>query len=139
LIRSAGVADTDRVVDVGCGTGQPAARLAEVIGAQRVSGIDPNEAVIAVARKRVPGADIRLGSAEALPFADQSFDAALAQLVVNLVGDSPLAVREMARVTKSSGVVGHSGSLYLRLDPSSRRAFARPHMSDSARRGGRSG
>ena len=105
LIRSAGVTDTDRVVDVGCGTGQLAAKLAELVGAEGVSGIDPNEAVVAVARDRVPGADIRVGSAEALPFADESFDAALAQLVVNLVGDSPLAVREMARVTKPNGVV----------------------------------
>ena len=71
LIRSAGVTRRDRVLDVGCGTGQLAAKLAELVGADGVSGIDPNEAVVAVARRRVPGTDIRIGSAEALPFADQ--------------------------------------------------------------------
>jgi SAM-dependent methyltransferase len=105
LIRSAGLSDARRVVDVGCGTGQLTAKLAEALGPEGVAGVDPNESVVAVARARVPGADVRVGSAERLPFADRSFDAALAQLVVNLVDDPPTAVREMARVTERDGVV----------------------------------
>jgi SAM-dependent methyltransferase len=70
-----------------------------------VAGIDPNPAVVAVAQSRVPGADIRVGSAENLPFADRSFDAALAQLVINLVDDPQAALREMARVTRPGGIL----------------------------------
>ena len=44
-------------------------------------------------------------SAEALPFADGAFDAALSQLVVNFMGDAEAGVREMARVTRPGGVV----------------------------------
>jgi SAM-dependent methyltransferase len=105
LIRVAEISESARVVDVGCGTGQLTAKLAERLGPESVYAVDPNEAVVAVARARVRGADIRVGTAEALPFADQSFDAALAQLVVNLVDDPPSAVREMGRVTKTGGVV----------------------------------
>lgn len=105
LIRIAGISEAARVVDVGCGTGQLTARLAELLGSESICAVDPNEAVVAVARSRVPGADIRVGLAEELPFSDRSFDAALAQLVVNLVSDPAAAVREMARVTKPDGVV----------------------------------
>jgi SAM-dependent methyltransferase len=50
-------------------------------------------------------ADVRVASAQALPYADDAFQAALAQLVVNLVDDPPEAVREMARVVRPGGVV----------------------------------
>ena len=43
--------------------------------------------------------------AEALPFADGAFDAALAQLVVNFMRDGEAGVREMARVTRPGGIV----------------------------------
>ena len=53
----------------------------------------------------MPTADVRAASAEDLPFGADEFDAALAQLVVNLVDDPPRAVREMARVARTGGVV----------------------------------
>jgi SAM-dependent methyltransferase len=53
----------------------------------------------------VPAADVRVASAESLPFADAEFDAVLAQLVVNLVDDPPRAVGEMARVAQAGSVV----------------------------------
>jgi SAM-dependent methyltransferase len=61
--------------------------------------------VLEVCRERVPEADVRAASAEALPFSDGEFDRVLAQLVVNLVDDPPRAVREMARVARAGGVV----------------------------------
>ena len=79
--------------------------LAKIVGSDRVAAVDSSEAVVAVCRSRVPTADVRVASAEALPFADGEFDAVLAQLVVNLVDDPPGAVREMARVARSGGVV----------------------------------
>jgi SAM-dependent methyltransferase len=105
LIDVAGVSRNDRVLDVGCGTGQLTMELSAVVGGDRVAAVDTSEAVVAVCRSRVPEADVRVASATALPFTDGDFDAVLAQLVVNLVNDPPGAVREMARVARSGGTV----------------------------------
>lgn len=105
LIKLAGISPGDRVLDVGCGTGQLTAELAKVVGGENVAALDPSETVLAVCRSRVPAADVRVASAESLPFADADFDAVLAQLVVNLVDDPPGAVQEMARVARPGGVV----------------------------------
>lgn len=105
LIEFAEVAAGDRVLDVGCGTGQLTVALGELVGAGRVAALDPSAEAVEVCRARVPGADVRIGSAESLPFDAGSFDAALAQLVINLVGDPPAAVSEMARVVRPGGVV----------------------------------
>ncbi len=105
LIAVAGIKAGARVLDVGCGTGQLAAALAELVGPERVAALDPSPGAVEVCRARVPGADVRIGSAEELPFADGEFDAALAQLVINLVDDPPAAVAEMARVVRRDGVV----------------------------------
>jgi SAM-dependent methyltransferase len=105
LIELAGVAPGDRVLDVGCGTGQLTVALAAAVGGEQVAAVDPGEEVLAVCRSRVPAADVRVASAEALPFDQDEFDAVLAQLVVNLVGDPPGAVREMARVARPRAVV----------------------------------
>ena len=43
---------------------------------------------------------VEIGAAEALPFADKSFDSALSQLVVNFMSDAPAGVREMRRVSR---------------------------------------
>jgi ubiquinone/menaquinone biosynthesis C-methylase UbiE len=48
---------------------------------------------------------VRVGIGEQLPFADGSFDVVLAQLVVQLMDDREVGVREMARVTRSGGTV----------------------------------
>jgi SAM-dependent methyltransferase len=105
LIDEAGVSAGDRVLDVGCGTGQLTMELAATAGDENVAAVDTSEAVLAVCRSRVPAADVRLASAEALPFADDVFDVVLAQLVVNLVADPPGAVREMARVARPGATV----------------------------------
>ena len=94
-----------RVLDVGCGPGALTSELVERLGAEAVSAVDPSEPFVAAARKRLPGVDVRVASAESLPFADRSFDAALAQLVLHFVGDPEQGVRELARVTRSGGTV----------------------------------
>ena len=103
--RAAGVAAGERVVDVGCGTGALTTVLAELVGPELVAAADPSEPFVEECRRRVPGADVRVGPAEALPFADNGFDCALAQLVFHFVGDQAAAVSEMARVTRSGGRV----------------------------------
>lgn len=106
LLREACIEPGMRVLDVGCGPAALARALAGVVGAANVSGVDPSEPFAAAARERVPDADIRVGTAESLPFPDDVFDAALAQLVVNFMSEPERGIREMVRVTKPGGVVG---------------------------------
>lgn len=94
-----------RVLDVGCGPGALTSVLAERLGAGQVVGADPSSPLVAAARQRLPQVDIREASAEALPFPDASFDAALAQLVVLFMKDPAAGVAEMVRVTRPGGVV----------------------------------
>ena len=54
-----------------------------------VAGVDPSEPFVEECRASVPGADVRVAPAEALPFDDDTFDRALAQLVFHFVGDPP--------------------------------------------------
>jgi SAM-dependent methyltransferase len=105
LISLAGVKRGERVLDVGCGTGQLTAELAKAVGGEDVAALDPSAAFVEVCRTRVPAADVRVGPAEALPFSDREFDAVFAQLVINLVGDPLAAVREMARVARPGAPV----------------------------------
>ena len=93
-----------RVLDVGCGTGTLATALAERALA-RVWGVEPSEAMRAVARGRVPrGVGLKAGSAEALPFRDGWFDRVVMCLVVHLV-DRPRALEEARRVLAPAGRV----------------------------------
>jgi len=94
-----------RVLDVGCGPGALTAELAGRLRTDRVSAVDPSETFVSAARDRHPGVDVRLGSAELLPFADQAFDGALAQLVVHFMADPTKGLSEMVRVIRPGGVV----------------------------------
>jgi SAM-dependent methyltransferase len=101
----AGVVSGLRVVDVGCGPGALTAELVTRLGADAVSAVDPSESFVAAARERHPGVGVQQAAAEELPFEDQAFDAALAQLVVHFMADPVVGLREMARVTRTDGVV----------------------------------
>jgi SAM-dependent methyltransferase len=103
--RFARLADKDRVLDVGCGPGALAWELVARLGSASVCAVDPSEAFVAAARDRLPGVRVERAAAESLPFADRSFDAALAQLVVHFLADPLAGLREMRRVTKPRGVV----------------------------------
>lgn len=101
----AGVEAGQKVLDVGCGPGALTAQLVRRVGAESVAAVDPSESFVAAARERHPGVDVRLAAAEELPYADGSFDATLAQLVVHFMTDPAAGVAEMVRVTRSGGVV----------------------------------
>jgi SAM-dependent methyltransferase len=75
------------------------------LGAEAVSAIDPSDAFVAATRIRFPGVDVRRASAERLPFSEEVFDFALAQLVVHFMRDPVAGLRDMARVTRGGGVV----------------------------------
>jgi SAM-dependent methyltransferase len=105
LADAAEVTAGNRVVDVGCGPGGLAAELAARVGAEHVAAIDPAPAFAAACRERIPGADVREGAAEDLPWPDGSFDAALSSLVIGFMRDADRGVSEMARVTRPGGTV----------------------------------
>ncbi len=105
LADLAGVAPGQRVLDVGCGPGVLTTVLVDRVGADHVHAVDPSEPFVAAARSRFPSVDVRRAAAEDLPFADGTFDAALAQLVVHFMADPVAGLRETARVTRPGGAV----------------------------------
>ncbi len=105
LADFAGVAARERVLDVGCGPGALTSELVRRVGAELVSAVDPSEPFVEAAKNRHPGVDVRRSAAEQLPFEDGAFDASLAQLVVHFMADPVAGLGEMARVTRSGGVV----------------------------------
>jgi SAM-dependent methyltransferase len=94
-----------RVLDVGCGPGALTAELVNRLGEEAVSAVDPSQPFVDAVRERHPGVTIERAPAEQLPFADNEFDAALAQLVVHFMTDPVTGLSEMARVTRDGGVV----------------------------------
>ena len=104
----ADVVSGQRVLDVGCGPGALTTELVTRLGADGVAAVDPSEPFVAAARERHPGVQIERAPAEQLPFANDEFDAALAQLVVHFMTDLVAGLREMARVTREDGVVAAS-------------------------------
>jgi SAM-dependent methyltransferase len=105
FIEYAGVRAGQRAVDVGSGPGALTAQLVERLGPDAVAAIDPSVPFVEAARERFPGVDVHAGDAEDLPFADDDFDVALAQLVVLFMTDPLAGLREMRRVTRAGGVV----------------------------------
>ena len=105
LAELAGVAEGQRVLDVGCGPGALTTELVRLLGTDNVTAVDPSESFVAAARERHPGVTVERASAEQLPFPDDAFDAALAQLVVHFMADPVAGLEEMARVTRGGGVV----------------------------------
>ena len=101
----AGVAGGQRVLDVGCGPGALATELVTRVGPAAVTAVDPSQPFVDAVRRRLPGIRVERASAEHLPFPDGSFDAAMAQLVVHFMTAPVAGLGEMARVTRSSGVV----------------------------------
>ncbi len=96
------LAGYDRVLDIGAGEGQ-LSRLAAGLGASLVVGVDPTRAQIVEAARRVGGPVYARGQAEALPLADQSFDAAVACLVFEHIESMDAAVAEAARMLRDGG------------------------------------
>lgn len=105
LADLAGVQRGQRALDVGSGPGALTGELVARLGAKAVAAVDPSESFVTAARERYPGVDVRLAAAEELPFSNDEFDVALAQLVVHFMTDPIKSLREMARVTRPGGVV----------------------------------
>ena len=105
LADLAGVSHGQRALDVGCGPGALTRELVARLGPAAVAAVDPSASFVGAARERNPGVDVRAAPAEDLPYGDDEFDAALAQLVVHFMADPVAGLREMARVTRPGGAV----------------------------------
>ena len=104
FIDFVGVRDTDKVLDVGCGTGS--LTLARVTGASKIVGIEPSNGFIEYARSQNadPRVAFEVGDAQQLPYPDASFDRCMALLSVDYFPDARKAALEMRRVTKKGGL-----------------------------------
>lgn len=105
FVELARVSAGQQALDVGCGPGALTAQLVQRLGPAAVVAVDPSDPFVAATRQRFPQVDVRPGVAEDLPFPDDMFDVALAQLVVHFMEDPVTGVREMARVTRTGGTV----------------------------------
>ena len=107
LIDFAGLADGERVLDVGCGTGSLTFALPQAANVSEIAAIDYSPVVVAEATRRNadPRITIQQADACALPFPDGYFDRALSLLVLHFVPEAGKAVCEMRRVVRPGGVV----------------------------------
>lgn len=110
LIDSVSVQPGERILDVGCGGGQLSAEIAELVGpAGRVDGVDVSDEMVGAARRRFRdqlfSSSLHFTQADAaeLPFADGSFDAAIAHMVYEYVNPIDTALRELRRVLRKGG------------------------------------
>jgi ubiquinone/menaquinone biosynthesis C-methylase UbiE len=94
-------------LDAGCGNGAFTEEIFANCEPAAVTGIDPSPSQIYFARKRagVSQAQFQVGDAQALPFADASFDAATMALVIAFIPDAAKAVSELVRVVKPGSLV----------------------------------
>ena len=105
LADFAGVRARQRVLDVGSGPGALTTELVTRLGPDAVTAVEPSTPFVEAVRARNAGVEVHQASAEELPFADDAFDASLAQLVVHFMTDPVAGLAEMRRVTRPGGVV----------------------------------
>lgn len=105
LVDWTGVTTGHAVLDVGCGPGALTDALVQRLGASEVSAFDPSPPFVEECSRRYPGVDVRQGRAESIPFDDDQFDAAIAQLVLHFVTVPSDAAAEMRRVVRPGGLV----------------------------------
>jgi SAM-dependent methyltransferase len=99
--------DGQRVLDVGCGTGEDVVAIASIIGPEgRAIGVDSSTEMTSEAQKRhgpVPGVSFLVGDAQRLPFASGTFDSCRTERTLLHLADPDRAVFEMTRVLKRGG------------------------------------
>ena len=107
FIDFAGLAEGERILDVGCGNGSLTFALARTADLGKIVGIDYSPVFVeeAIRRNSDPRITIRQADACNLPFEDGAFDRSLALLVLHFVPEAGKALAEMRRVVRQGGVV----------------------------------
>jgi len=115
------------VLDIGCGVGA-FLRVAADRGA-RGFGLDASQALLEVARTRLPDADLRVGDMEALPYGDDTFDLVTGFNSFFFANDIVAALREAGRVAKPGApVVVQVWGPHERNDLEAMKEIVRPFM-----------
>jgi SAM-dependent methyltransferase len=97
------LAPGDRVLDIGCGVGSFLRHVAS--HGVELHGIDASEPLVALARRRLRDADLRVGEMEALPYDDDTFDLVVGFNAFFFANDMVAALREAGRVAKPGAPV----------------------------------
>jgi ubiquinone/menaquinone biosynthesis C-methylase UbiE len=109
IVEAAQVSPDMRVLDIACGTGEPAISIAALLTAGgEVVGVDLSPAPLKIAaeravQRRLPNASFQQADAHQLPFDDESFHCITSRLGVMFFSDLPRALAEMHRVLKPGG------------------------------------
>ena len=104
MLDAVGAGDGDRVLDIGAGTGVVARAALNRVGTRgSVVAVDPNEGMLAVAKRLAPTVDIRRGVAEQLPVDQGEIDCVTCQFALTFFSDRRRAVGEMRRVLRPGG------------------------------------
>lgn len=117
LAKRLGVKAGQKIVDIGCGTGEWLSVCADA--SAEIAGIDISMAAVEVCRQRLPGGVFHCGPAETLPFPDATFDLVTCLGSLEHFLDQPGALREMVRIAKPGArvliLVPNAGFLTYRL------------------------
>jgi SAM-dependent methyltransferase len=105
VVEHASLEPGDRVLDLGCGPGAALAAATKMVDPSRLAGVDPTPGFIDQCRRRFPTADIRLGSAEGIPFEDDRFTVAWTIASFHHWVDPDAGLVELLRVLAGGGRV----------------------------------
>lgn len=108
LVSQADIVGGQRVLEIGCGTGNLAIRAKRAQPSAEVIGCDPDPRILAVAQRkaaRLTGIRFEQGYAERLPYADGEFDRVLSSMMLHHINDEakPAAAAEIFRVLRPGG------------------------------------
>src|ERR1700752_25078 len=104
MLDAVAASDGDRLLDIGAGTGVVARAALKRVGARgSIVAVDPNEGMLAIAKRLAPSVDIRRGVAEQLPVDEAEIDCITCQFALMFFADRRRAVAEMRRVVRPGG------------------------------------
>jgi ubiquinone/menaquinone biosynthesis C-methylase UbiE len=132
LIAQAELADDQRVLEIGCGTGNLTSRVKRAHPAVEVTGSDPDPRALDLARRKANDIRFERGYAERLPYADDEFDRVLSSMMLHHVNEDAktTAANEIFRVLRPGGrlhLVDIGGDTTTDHGPIARRVRRNPH------------
>lgn len=94
----------ERILDLGCGTGTLIQRLLHLAPEIEIVGLDPSAEMLNIARQKLPkSVELRLGSADGIPFPNESFDLIISTNAFHYFRNPSQAIQEAKRVLKPNG------------------------------------